>query len=142
MRFSLQTASLRQLVLLSFFLASIPVAVLLWQSHRALSGVSQNAVAEAEACARFVVVVLASATTWGGGGFIPTKAPDPIDCPLDGAATCLVETREALFFFVFDHLAKTAFSYASADELNGNSIGVFIACRPSFLQLPTSSLFG
>src|SRR5690554_777204 len=48
MRFSIQTASLRQLVLLSFFLALIPVAVLLWQSHKALSGVSQNAVAEAE----------------------------------------------------------------------------------------------
>ncbi|MGP9799521.1 sensor histidine kinase [Rheinheimera sp. NSM] len=49
MRFSIQTASLRQLVLLSFFLALIPVAVLMWQSHKALSGVSRNAVVEAEA---------------------------------------------------------------------------------------------
>ena len=48
MRFSLQTASLRQLVLLSFFLALIPVAVLMWQSHKALSGVSKHAVTEAE----------------------------------------------------------------------------------------------
>ena len=48
MRFSLQTASLRQLVLLSFFLALIPVAVLLWQSHKALTGLSQHAVEEAE----------------------------------------------------------------------------------------------
>ena len=48
MRFSLQTASLRQLVLLSFFLALIPVAVMLWQSHRALTGLSQHAVEEAE----------------------------------------------------------------------------------------------
>lgn len=48
MHFSIQTASLRQLVLLSFFLALIPVAVLMWQSHKALSGVSQYAVAEAE----------------------------------------------------------------------------------------------
>ncbi|MEH8018350.1 HAMP domain-containing histidine kinase [Rheinheimera muenzenbergensis] len=49
MRFSLQTASLRQLVLLSFFLALIPLAVLLWQSHKALTGLSQHAVEEAEA---------------------------------------------------------------------------------------------
>ena len=49
MRFSLQTASLRQLVLLSFFLALIPVGMLLWQSHKALSGISRSAVAEAEA---------------------------------------------------------------------------------------------
>ncbi|HSG52557.1 MAG TPA: histidine kinase dimerization/phospho-acceptor domain-containing protein, partial [Rheinheimera sp.] len=48
MRFSLQTASLRQLVLLSFFMALIPVAVLMWQSHKALTGVSQKAVSEAE----------------------------------------------------------------------------------------------
>ena len=48
MRFSLQTASLRQLVLLSFFLALIPVAVMLWQSHGALTGLSQHAVEEAE----------------------------------------------------------------------------------------------
>ena len=48
MRFSLQTASLRQLVILSFFMALIPVAVLLWQSYTALNGVSQYAVAEAE----------------------------------------------------------------------------------------------
>lgn len=48
MRFSLQTASLRQLVILSFFMALIPVAVLLWQSHTSLSGVSKNAVSEAE----------------------------------------------------------------------------------------------
>src|SRR5690606_18102152 len=48
MRFSLQTASLRQLGLLSFFLALIPVAVFMWQKHRPVSAVSQNAVAEAE----------------------------------------------------------------------------------------------
>lgn len=48
MRFSIQTASLRQLVLLSFLLALIPVAVLMWQSHSSLGGVSQYAIAEAE----------------------------------------------------------------------------------------------
>ncbi len=48
MRFSIQTASLRQLVLLSFLLALIPVAVLMWQSHRSLSGLSQYAISEAE----------------------------------------------------------------------------------------------
>lgn len=48
MRFSVQTASLRQLVLLSFFLALIPVGVLLWQSNKSLSGVSNYAIASAE----------------------------------------------------------------------------------------------
>lgn len=48
MRFSLQTASLRQLVILSFFMALIPVAVLLWQSYTALNGLSQHAVAETQ----------------------------------------------------------------------------------------------
>jgi len=48
MRFSIQTASLRQLVLLSFFLALIPVAVLLWQSNKSLSGVSSYAITSAE----------------------------------------------------------------------------------------------
>ena len=48
MRFSIQTASLRQLVLLSFFLALIPVGVLLWQSNKSLSGVSNYAIASAE----------------------------------------------------------------------------------------------
>jgi len=48
MRFSIQTASLRQLVLLSFFLALIPVGVLLWQSNKSLSGVSSYAISSAE----------------------------------------------------------------------------------------------
>ncbi len=48
MRFSIQTASLRQLVFLSFFLALIPVAVLLWQSNKSLSGVSSYAITSAE----------------------------------------------------------------------------------------------
>ncbi len=48
MRFPLQTASLRQLVLLSFLLAMIPVGVLMWQSHKALSGLSRFATSEAE----------------------------------------------------------------------------------------------
>lgn len=48
MRFFVQTASLRQLVFLSFFLALIPAAVLLWQSHQSLSGVSAYAMRSAE----------------------------------------------------------------------------------------------
>jgi len=48
MRFSIQPASLRQLVLLSFFLALIPVAVLLWQSNKSLGGVSSYAISSAE----------------------------------------------------------------------------------------------
>ena len=48
MRFPLQTASLRQLVILSFLLAMIPVGVLMWQSHKALSGLSRFATSEAE----------------------------------------------------------------------------------------------
>jgi two-component system sensor histidine kinase GlrK len=43
-----QPASLRQFVLLSFFMALIPLGVLLWQSHSALSDVSRYAIAEAE----------------------------------------------------------------------------------------------
>jgi two-component system sensor histidine kinase GlrK len=43
-----QPASLRQFVLLSFFMALIPLRVLLWQSHSALSDVSRYAIAEAE----------------------------------------------------------------------------------------------
>lgn len=48
MRSPIQPASLRQFILLSFFLALIPLAVLLWQSNSALSDVSRFAVAEAE----------------------------------------------------------------------------------------------
>lgn len=48
MRSPIRPASLRQFILLSFFLALIPLAVLLWQSHSALSEVSRFAVAEAE----------------------------------------------------------------------------------------------
>lgn len=48
LRSPIQPASLRQFILFSFFLALIPLAVLLWQSHSALSQVSQFAVAEAE----------------------------------------------------------------------------------------------
>ncbi len=48
MRFSIQTASLRQLVWLSFVLALIPVGVLLWQSNKSLSGVSSYAINFAE----------------------------------------------------------------------------------------------
>ncbi|WP_333607084.1 sensor histidine kinase [Arsukibacterium sp.] len=48
MQFSIQTASLRQLVILSFILALIPVAMLLWQSYQALSKVSQYAITEAQ----------------------------------------------------------------------------------------------
>jgi two-component system sensor histidine kinase GlrK len=44
----IQPASLRQFVLLSFFMALIPLGVLLWQSHSALSDVSRYAIAEAE----------------------------------------------------------------------------------------------
>ncbi|MDP4529076.1 HAMP domain-containing sensor histidine kinase [Alkalimonas delamerensis] len=50
----LQTASLRQLVLSSFVLALIPVAVLMWQSHRALTGISQQAVEQASTSAASV----------------------------------------------------------------------------------------
>lgn len=48
MRMPFQPASLRQFILLSFFLALIPLVVLLWQSNSALSDVSRFAVAEAE----------------------------------------------------------------------------------------------
>lgn len=48
MRMPVQPASLRQFVLLSFFMALIPLGVLLWQSHSALSDVSRYAIAEAE----------------------------------------------------------------------------------------------
>jgi two-component system sensor histidine kinase GlrK len=48
MKMPIQPASLRQFIMLSFFLALIPLAVLLWQSHRALSEVSKSSVAEAE----------------------------------------------------------------------------------------------
>ena len=48
MRMPFQPASLRQFILLSFFLALIPLGVLLWQSNSALSDVSRYAVAEAE----------------------------------------------------------------------------------------------
>jgi len=48
MRSPIQPASLRQFILLSFILALIPLAVLLWQSNSALSAVSRFAVAEAE----------------------------------------------------------------------------------------------
>lgn len=48
MRMPLQPASLRQFVLLSFCLALIPLIVLLWQSHSALSTLSQDAIAGAE----------------------------------------------------------------------------------------------
>ena len=48
MRSPIQPASLRQFILFSFFLALIPLAVLLWQSNSALSDVSRFAVAEAE----------------------------------------------------------------------------------------------
>ncbi len=48
MRMPFQPASLRQFILLSFFLALIPLVVLLWQSNSALSAVSRYAVAEAE----------------------------------------------------------------------------------------------
>ena len=54
MRFSIQTASLRQLVLLSFFLALIPVGVLLWQSNKSLSGVSSFAITSAERSVSYV----------------------------------------------------------------------------------------
>lgn len=55
MKFSpLKTASLRQLVLSSFVLALIPVAVLMWQSHRALTSISQQAVAQASTSASSV----------------------------------------------------------------------------------------
>lgn len=48
MHMPFQPASLRQFILLSFFLALIPLGVLLWQSNSALSDVSRFAVAEAE----------------------------------------------------------------------------------------------
>ncbi|WP_333797171.1 sensor histidine kinase [Rheinheimera sp.] len=48
MRMPFQPASLRQFILLSFFLALIPLGVLLWQSNSALSDVSRYAVVEAE----------------------------------------------------------------------------------------------
>ncbi len=48
MKMPFQPASLRQFILLSFFLALIPLAVQLWQSNSALSDVSRFAVAEAE----------------------------------------------------------------------------------------------
>lgn len=48
MRWSFQSASLRQFILFSFFLALIPLTVLLWQSYRSLANISQYAEAQAE----------------------------------------------------------------------------------------------
>ncbi len=56
LRSPIQPASLRQFILFSFFLALIPLAVLLWQSHRALSQVSEYAVAEAESSVNSVKI--------------------------------------------------------------------------------------
>jgi len=54
MSLKLQPSSLRQLVLLSFFLALIPLAVLLFQSQRALATLSALAVSEAQYSVRSV----------------------------------------------------------------------------------------
>lgn len=56
MRSPIQPASLRQFILMSFFLALIPLTVLLWQSYRSLSNISKYAVAEAEASVASVKV--------------------------------------------------------------------------------------
>lgn len=48
LRSLLQPASLRQLVLSSFAIALIPLAVLLWQAHAALNGINTLAIQEAQ----------------------------------------------------------------------------------------------